>query len=235
MRFHANGATDIGRVRQNNEDAFLLEAGAGVFAVADGVGGMQAGELASKVAIAAVAGALANRCAEALGDLPGLVQEAHRAVRRTGDELPPGGIGTTLTLAHLADGLVRIAHVGDSYALLVRAGRCEAITAPHNVGTERRDILADAPHPPVSPHALTRVLGQPEPLQATLYEERLVSGDWLVLATDGLTDCVTLATIAATCTHAADPETAVRQLIEQALARGGRDNITVVAIRIEDA
>ncbi len=232
MILRVHGATDPGLVRRRNEDNLLVDATHNVFAVADGIGGIPGGDVASLTTIQTVRAALAHDPAATLGDLPALVQHIHEVVRQAGNRFGPEGIGTTLTLAHVSGTRARIAHVGDSFALLVRGGRCRAVTREHNVENERADIFAAAPHPPSYRYALTRAIGQPEPIQADLYEEELREGDRLVLATDGLTDVVEEAEIVRVCADYPGPQEACNELIAAALKRGGPDNITVVVIAV---
>jgi protein phosphatase len=230
MQFRVHGATDPGLVRRRNEDNFLVDADHQVFAVADGIGGMPGGDVASLTATQALRAEIARDPAGAVADLQALVQNAHEAVRRAGSRFGPEGIGTTLTLAHLSGAGVRVAHVGDSFALLVRGGRCRAITREHNVENERAEMFRLAPHPPAYRYALTRALGQPEAVAADIYEEDLREGDRLILATDGLTDVVEEAEIVRVCAEYPAPEETCAELISSALKRGGPDNITVIVI-----
>jgi serine/threonine protein phosphatase PrpC len=113
-------------------------------------------------------------------------------------------------VAHLSGGPAEVGHVGDSFSLLVRRGQCRAITREHNV------------------------VGMPEPLEPEIFEEALRAGDRLVLATDGLTDMVELSDIAALCDLSPEPADASRALIKAAIENGGRDNITVIVIAVDE-
>jgi PPM family protein phosphatase len=230
MKLRVHGATDPGLVRRRNEDNFLVDDDHGVFAVADGIGGMPGGDVASLTAVQTVKALLTHDAEGATGDLASLVHQVHQAVQRAGLPFGAAGIGTTLTLAHVQEGRARIAHVGDSFALLLRGGRCRAITREHNVENDRRETFAAASHPPAYRYALTRAIGQPGDVAVDILEEDLRDGDRLILATDGLTDVVEEAEIMRVCTEFATPEHAAAQLISSALKRGGPDNITVVVI-----
>ncbi|HEX9784163.1 MAG TPA: protein phosphatase 2C domain-containing protein [Opitutaceae bacterium] len=233
MKIDAHGVTNVGLIRDHNEDSLLVDLDYGVFAVADGVGGMPGGDVASAAAVEAVREALKTEGVSALADLSKLAGLAHRAVRRAADDFPGEGIATTFTLACIADGMVRVVHIGDSFAMLVRDGQCRALTREHNVENERSDIQSLAPFPPRYRYALTRVLGQLEPLVADEFKEKLQPGDWLIVATDGLTDMVEFPSIATICSKANDVISAADQLLEAALASGGHDNITFVVIAVE--
>jgi serine/threonine protein phosphatase PrpC len=206
----------------------------GFFAVADGLGGMPGGEVASEAAITLLREQLAKARPTDPMDIRALIARAHASVAMAGRPFGPMGIGTTLTTAHVVGGRAEIGHVGDSFALLVRRGRCRAITREHNIENERgglRDLTGTGPN---YRYALTRVLGMPEPLDPEIFEEALRAGDRLLLATDGLTDLVELDDIAAICDLSPEPADAVRALIGAALERGGRDNITVIVIAIDE-
>lgn len=232
MQLRVHGATDQGLVRRRNEDSFLVDTEHQVFAVADGIGGMPGGDVASLTATQTLRAEIARDPAAAVADLQVLVQRAHESVRRIGTRFGVEGIGTTLTLAHVADGQLRLAHVGDSFALLVRGGRCRAITREHNVENEHPDLVPLSTHPLAYRYALTRAVGQPVDFEAELFEEALREGDHMILATDGLTDVVEDAEIVRVCAEYPAPEQTCGELIASALKRGGPDNITVIVIAV---
>jgi len=232
MNLRVHGATDPGLVRRRNEDNFLVDTDHQAFAVADGIGGMPGGDVASLTATQALKAEIARDAATALADLQALVHRVHESVRRTGSRYGAEGIGTTLTLGHVSGSQLRLAHVGDSFALLVRGGRCRALTREHNVENERGEVLHLGSHAPAYRYALTRALGQPEDVTADLYAEELREGDRVILATDGLTDVVEDAEIVRVCAEFPGPEEACAELIAAALRRGGPDNITVIVIAV---
>jgi PPM family protein phosphatase len=235
MKLRVHGATDLGHVRETNEDSFLVDEAHAVFAVADGIGGMPGGEVASQTAIETLQRELASDPAAAIGALDALLQRVNAAVRAAGRRFGPGGIGTTLTLAHIADGRATLAHVGDSFALLVRGGRCRALTREHNVENERTGVFELTPFPSQYRYALTRSIGQPDSLQVDVAQHELAGGDVLILATDGLTDLVDLPVIAAVCAGSRNPDEIADDLIARALRAGGNDNITVVVVCVDAA
>lgn len=230
MNLRVHGASDPGLVRRRNEDNLLVDASRQVFAVADGIGGMPGGDVASLTAIQAVKAAALTGLPADVNGLQAVVQQVHEAVQRAGRRFGGDGIGTTLTLAHVVDSDLHIAHVGDSFALVVRGGRCRAVTREHNVENDRRDMFRLAPHPLAYRYALTRAMGQPEPIEADLFTESLCEGDRVILATDGLTDVVEEAEIVRVCSEHDSPEAICAELIASALKRGGPDNITVIVI-----
>lgn len=233
MKLRAHGATDRGLVRELNEDCLLVDEARAFFAVADGIGGMPGGEVASQAAVEALRRELEEIPPGAPLGLDALLHRANAAVRTAGRAFGPDGIGTTLTVAHLAAGRVHLAHVGDSFALLVRGGGCRALTREHNVENERAGSGETTPYPPHYRYALTRSIGQPEPLLVDVASHELAPGDILLLATDGLTDLVALPTIAATCDALREPAAMAGELIHQALQAGGHDNITLVVVCVD--
>lgn len=234
MKLRVYSASDVGLVREHNEDAYLVDPARSVFAVADGLGGLPGGEVASQAAIRAMSEHLARLPRDGAPDLVQLIEQAHEAVRAAGRPFGPQGIGTTLTIARLEAGRAAIGHVGDSFALLVRDRRCRPITREHNIENERRDVFEMAPYPSNYRYALTRVVGTPEPVRPDLFEEVLKAGDRLLLATDGLTDMLDLTRIGELVTENPDPEACARSLVAAALAEGGRDNVTVIVIAIDE-
>ena len=239
MRLSSFAGTDVGRTRAGNEDSYLC--GRTVFAVADGLGGHQGGEVASAAAIEPLAAldghgfAGPREAAEALAEA---IRQANTAIldRAVGD---PNlwGMGTTLTAAAVAgDHHLQLAHVGDSRAYLLRDGSLEQVTTDHTVVGElvRRGRLPPeqaAVHPERS--ILTRAVGldpripvdTPDPLE-------LAPGDQVLLCSDGLTEVVPDATIAELLSGEGEGEAACGSLIDAANAAGGPDNITVVLLRV---
>jgi protein phosphatase len=233
MKLRVHGATHVGLVREHNEDSFVVDPAHGFFAVADGLGGLPGGEVASQSAVAALREQLGRVPGAGQLDLASLIAQAHTAVRAAGRPFGVEGIGTTLTAAHVAAGRARIGHVGDSFALLVRGDRCRAITREHNIENERGPLEGGL-HAPGYRYALTRVVGTPEPVRPDFFAEPLQAGDLLLLATDGLTDMVDLPEIGGICSRHRDPVPCASALIAAALEQGGRDNITVIVIAVDE-
>jgi protein phosphatase len=198
-------------------------------AVADGMGGAVAGEVASRIAIEAVEGASLD------GSAPvDVVDAANQAVLSAVSAEPSlAGMGTTLTLALVAvDGVVTIAHVGDSRAYLHRLGELTQITRDHTFVEEMvaRGHLSPTQaesHP--RRHLLTRVLGMDD-MEIDTYDLRLEPGDRLLLCSDGLTLMLPDSAIATALQNAGDVNEAAWALVEAANAAGGYDNTTVVVV-----
>jgi protein phosphatase len=250
----AGANSDVGQLRENNEDRVGIWARQGVVLalVADGMGGAAAGEEASRLVMEAVQADFLGeaRGSETLYDLPEdevieklrlAVRRANRAViHRAADHSEFQGMGTTLTLAFARDNRVIIAHVGDSRAYLVdgREGWINQITDDHSFVEA---LLASGHITPeqaaVHPmrNVLYRALGQLEETEPDFYTRNLTEGDRLILCSDGLTRHVTPPELASTARQYENPETVAQKLIELANSRGGEDNISVIVIVMERA
>jgi protein phosphatase len=231
MTLTAVALTDIGQIRNRNEDSFLLDPAASLFAVADGMGGHVAGDVASQTAIAALAAAFAET-----HSLMAAVQSANRAViERARSEAERAGMGTTLTAVHIVGATALIAHVGDSRLYLLRAGELAQLTRDHTVAEtmiERGQLtrLAAMQHPANS--MLTRSIGSRADLAVDEGRGDLASGDVLLLCSDGLTSMVTDDDVQAILQQEKPIAERAADLIEAANLRGGLDNITVLLIEV---
>ena len=217
-------------MRRHNEDRSLARPA--VLAVADGMGGALAGEVAAQVAVEAVAALAAPVTAD---DVRQALQEANRAIRRMAAEDPDkAGMGTTLTTALLADDRLDVVHVGDSRAYLWRDGELRQLTEDHSVVAElvRRGSLSaeDAEHHPHR-NVITRALGAEPDVVADTVSEALRDGDVVLLCSDGLSSYVPERDIAAALAAAGSLREAAAALVERANAAGGTDNVTVVLAR----
>ena len=232
-------ATDTGLVRRNNQDHLLVEGT--LFAVADGMGGHAAGEVASEVAIDALRAAFASRGGTPQADdLVGAVREANTVVfTRAAADPALRGMGTTLTAAAvvLDDGEERIAvaNVGDSRAYVFAHGDLTQLTEDHNVAEELARAGQIEPeevghHP--QRHILTRALGIYPDVPVDLWEVLPYPGDRVLLCSDGLVREVNDDQIAAVLRRLQDPAQAAEELVARARAAGGSDNITVVLIDV---
>jgi serine/threonine protein phosphatase PrpC len=229
------GETDTGRKRRRNEDAFVCDPP--LFAVADGMGGAQAGEVASALAAAALRERTrGNGGGEA--EVVELVREANRRVhQRALDDVTASGMGTTMTVALFGDdGSVAIGHVGDSRAYILRDGRLDQLTDDHSLVAElvRRGELSPAEaevHPQRS--VITRALGTEADVDVDAFTVPARAGDIFLLCSDGLTTMVDATGIAElVLRHRDDLRRATRALIEEANDRGGDDNVTAVLFEV---
>ena len=235
------GVTDTGRRRRRNEDAYVCEPP--VFAIADGMGGAQAGEVASRLAAAVLEEArLETASAEAAEErVAELIREANRRVfQRSNEDAATSGMGTTMTVALVddEDGTIAFGHVGDSRAYRVREGTLEQLTDDHSlVGELMRSGKLSAEEAETHPQrsVITRALGTEPDIDVDTFTIEAEAGDVFLLCSDGLTDMVSDREILALLQESRDLQQAARALVEAANAGGGEDNITVVVFRVDDA
>jgi protein phosphatase len=228
--------TDTGRQRNANEDSYFTSAP--LFVVADGMGGAQAGEVASKAAAESFAQELPQAPPEQV--LEQTIEGANRTIHELARKDPGlAGMGTTTTAAivDLDAEEVAIGHVGDSRAYRLRGGRFEQLTRDHSLVEEmrRKGQLTDEQaedHPQRS--IITRALGPEPEVQVDLQTVPAQGGDVFLICSDGLTTMLDDESIARILARATSLEAAVRALVDEANRAGGRDNITVVAFRLED-
>jgi PPM family protein phosphatase len=229
------GVTDPGRRRRRNEDAYVCEPP--LFAIADGMGGAQAGEVASGLAAAVLE--------EATGDERGeervasLIQEANRRVfQRSNEDAATSGMGTTMTVALVdhTDGTIAFGHVGDSRAYRVRSGELEQLTDDHSLVGElvrsgRLSPEEAESHPQRS--VITRALGTEPDVDVDTFTVDAEPGDIYLLCSDGLTDMTSTRDILAAVESSNDLDDAAHALVRAANDGGGEDNITVVLFQID--
>jgi PPM family protein phosphatase len=228
--------TNRGRKRRHNEDSYVVEPP--LFAVADGMGGAQAGEVASRLAAAVLQEESRGGAGEE--HVVGLIQEANRRVYERGrEDASASGLGTTITVALVEDGNVLIGHVGDSRAYRIREGSIEQLTNDHSLVAELVRSGRISPeeaesHPQRS--VITRALGTDPDVDIDRLTVEARSGDVFLLCSDGLTSMVDDESILGIVErNREDLDRAVKSLIKEANRGGGEDNITVVAFEIADA
>lgn len=229
--------TDTGRQRRANEDA--LFARAPVFVVADGMGGAQAGEVASSTVVAAFGEGLPDLTAEqALIEVIRIANARIHEMSRA--DVHRAGMGTTVTAAHVGEHDIAVAHVGDSRAYRWRDGELERLTEDHSLVEELRrqgKLTAEQAEEHPQRSIITRALG-PEPdvvVDTASYRAR--AGDLYLLCSDGLTSMISEARVAEILAASAPGEaleSVARRLVAAANDAGGRDNITVVLFRVEE-
>ena len=230
MRFASGSRSDVGRGRPENEDSLLVDPDHGIYAVADGMGGHRAGEVASAIAIEVLKTAFENG-----QPLDEAIEAANRAVfaKAAGDPAL-SGMGTTLTAAVVeADQTALLGHVGDSRAYLLRDGALARVTEDHSLVEQlvrdgRLSPEEAINHPQRA--IITRAVGIEPEVQVSLYRHELRPGDRLVICSDGLSDMISDDLIATTLTRYADPQQASEALVDMANQAGGNDNITVVVL-----
>ncbi len=226
--------TDPGRKRRHNEDAYVIEPP--LFAIADGMGGAQAGEVASRLATAALKESGPGSGGEQR--IADLIQEANRRVYdRSSSDPNTSGMGTTITVALVEDDAVAFGHVGDSRAYLVREATMEQLTEDHSLVNEllktgKLSREEAETHPQRS--VITRALGTDPDVDVDTFSVRAEDGDLFLLCSDGLTDMVSEEAILDVVErNRGNIDRALRALVKEANKGGGQDNITVVAFEID--
>ena len=252
MRITTGGVTDMGRVRTNNEDCYKIVEPLQLFVLSDGMGGEAHGEIASAMAVETVVKHCldieTNPAARVIGRvdpnwsartrrLSTAVHLANKNIFKSAEEDPDRhGMGATLTAAWIDGAKLSIAHVGDSRAYLLRSGSLLQLTRDHSLVAEqvRRGILtaAEADESEMQ-SVLLRALGAQAEIEVDAEEHTLFPRDVLLLCSDGLTRMVTEPEIAGMLQAETDPTRASEKLVALANERGGPDNISVVAVRLE--
>ena len=245
MRLQVGAATDVGRVRNLNEDVYTIREEHGLFVVCDGMGGAPAGEVASAIAAHTILEQLTGSApcvssSSETGYLPQTSQLAE-AVRRSNDVIYErartdalhAGMGTTVVGAWLGPHVASVAHVGDSRAYLWRNSHLEPLTRDHSlVETQVRAGVLDREQAAHSKeqHILLRVLGREPDVEVELNEVPIAPGDYLVLCSDGLTRMISEQTVTDAISRLRHPQRICNHLVEAANRNGGLDNITVVVV-----
>lgn len=228
--------TDAGRQRLANEDAYLARSP--VYAVADGMGGAQAGEVAAQIAAESFETHL-GESGTAEERLSRVATEANRRIfEMAHEDASRSGMGTTLTGALVSEDEVTIVHVGDSRAYLFRDGELRQLTRDHSLVEElrRRGRLTSEEaeeHPQRS--IITRALGPDVEVDLDLHNHQARSGDVFLICSDGLTSMVREERVRQILLESTSLDVAAGALVDEANRRGGRDNITVVMFRLSDA
>src|SRR3954471_8160230 len=228
--------SDLGLQRQGNEDNYFVQAP--LFVVADGMGGAQAGEVASEMAVDAFGGGLPDGDSAAEG-LVQIIEEANRRIHeRSRTQTQRAGMGTTVTAAYVGEDTVTVAHVGDSRCYVVRKGDLIRITKDHSLVAElvERGKLTEEQaetHPQRS--VITRALGPEPSVQVDVFECPAKGGDLFMVCSDGLTSMVREPNLKPLLVGNERPlDELGRSLIAAANEAGGRDNITVILFSLEE-
>lgn len=233
----AAALSDIGRVRRENEDRFLIDEKALLFGVADGVGGLPGGAEAAQQAIDEIAGAFKTLPSEREPDWVKIVHRANDAVGALGRKISPAmGIGTTLTVGCVRKQALQIAHVGDSRCYVARGRQFERLTEDHSVENEARLRRARGEvvfYHEANRNALTRCIGQPTQPEVDLISRPLAAGERYLFCTDGVTRMIPDAEIGELLVKSDQLEETLREIIGLAVRRGGPDNATGVLLFVD--
>jgi serine/threonine protein phosphatase PrpC len=238
LKLEAAGATDVGRVRASNEDAYGLCKG--VFVVCDGMGGAAAGEVASGMTRDALLAALceAGNGSDMQARLGEAIAAANAEVFGRGQrEASLEGMGTTVVVLAVGAGGAWLGHVGDSRGYRLRAGRLERLTRDHSLVDEQVRLgqltEEEAERSPLR-NVITRAVGSQRTVTPEIEQVDVSPGDVVLLASDGLSREVADEEIGRMLAEAASAEEACRKLIDAANAHGGRDNVTCLVVRVGD-
>lgn len=229
--------TDIGRVRRENEDRFLLDEKSLIFGVADGVGGLPGGAEAAQLAVDEVLRTFEASAPGEAPDLVSLVQRTNEAVAILGQRISPTmGIGTTLTIGCIRQDKLHVAHVGDSRCYGSRNGEFFRLTEDHSVENEARLRRARGEvvyYHEANRNALTRCIGQPTPPDVDLIVRPLVAGDRYFFCTDGISRMIPDPEIRVLLNKFEQPKAALDEIVSLAVRRGGPDNATGVIVFVD--
>ncbi len=251
MKLEASAWTDPGPVRDNNEDAYHVDEDGGLFIVADGMGGHAAGEVASRLAVETLKELLAGdgldpdetRLDRQVGDPADVLRErlryamnqASSRIRREASANPAySGMGTTVCVLLVEGEQAHVAHVGDSRVYLFREGRLSRLTRDHTVVQQEIDagrLTPEMARKVAHRNYLTQSVGYHGPVEPDTTTRQIDAGDTFILCSDGVTDPLDDAQIAAICLQCDAAELAER-LVNEAIQGGGEDNITAVVIRV---
>lgn len=250
-RVQAIGLSDTGKVREHNEDAIASDSDIGLYVLADGMGGYNAGEVASGIAVKTIANLVRESFLamelEGVDKATGLhrpgiilrdaIARANKIIHQTSkSQSQCEGMGTTVAAVLFHDNRVAVAHVGDSRVYRLRGDTFEQLTMDHSLLQELVDRGFYSPEEAqraTNKNYVTRALGVEPTVDVDVREFPVQVGDWLVLCSDGLTDMVEDEDIHLTIsTFSANLDTVARQLVQLANDSGGRDNISVLMARV---
>ena len=235
-----SSATSVGKIRARNEDSFFVskigDGDALLAMVADGMGGHNAGEIASAEAVKALKTSITTACSSPKDALEIAIQCANNEIYNMGKNTPTlHGMGTTITACVIAENKVTAAHVGDSRLYLVRNGQITQITKDHSLVEmllESGSITKeDAKHHPQK-NVITRALGTNNSVETDIYEFDVFEGDVIFLCSDGLVNMIDDSVILSMITECSDFSDIAKDLVKAAENAGGEDNITVILIKL---
>jgi protein phosphatase len=242
------GLTDVGLMREHNEDSILWDTDLGLALLADGMGGHNAGEVASALAVEHIRRALRERLLsndkETMAEYASVVRDAVEFANsyifdQSQTQIECAGMGTTLALMLLVDSRVIVAHVGDSRIYRLRNNELTQITSDHSLVQELVNggyLTEEDARLSVSKNLITRALGIGEEVEVEIMDDEAIVDDLYLLCSDGLSDLVADAEIKKILLDNADEkEAAAKQLISLANEKGGSDNISVVLVSIHEA
>jgi protein phosphatase len=236
--------THSGMVRTHNEDAVFIQPEAGLAILADGMGGYNAGEVASGMATAVIGSELAQALPETKQGVSALLESvigrANTAIYQAADSQPQySGMGTTLVMAVFRDDRISVSHIGDSRMYRLRDGVFECVTRDHSLLQEQIDsgmITEEEARRSQNKNLVTRALGVDPEVEPEIHTYEVSPGDVYLFCSDGLNDMVENDDIALTLQAlSANLDLAAEQLVQMANDNGGRDNVSVILVRVLQA
>lgn len=234
MLIRTASLTDIGKVRDENEDRYLCDDELRLYAVADGIGGLPGGAQAAQETVMQLSALARTQPVGSDWDFQALIQKINERVFALGRAIDSTfGIGTTLVAVRLAGQRLQLAHVGDSSSFLLRDGALQKLTVDHTVENEMRARHGHGAAVFLNPrtrNALTRCVGQPSAPEVDILFRQLRSGDRILLCTDGVSRFIQEKELSELLARAASPQDGLQRIIRLASDRGGLDNATGVLI-----
>jgi PPM family protein phosphatase len=238
LKFQGIGKTDVGLKRTNNEDAFVLRPDLGFWAVADGMGGAAAGEVASRIFVETAAEAFASNSAEET-QMDRVKKAFTMANRRMLDHVAAhpdhAGMGCTAEILAMSGDDIFIGHVGDSRTYRLRNGELKQLSVDHSLVQEqiKQGLISeqDARNHAMR-HVILRAVGNKEPIELDLIKGKGLPGDIFLLCSDGLSDMIDDEAIRNCLTQREGLQALADKLIDLAKSAGGKDNVTVVLVQL---
>jgi protein phosphatase len=251
MRLDIGASTDVGLVRETNEDSYRLAPDLNLFVLSDGIGGQAHGEIASELAVDTIIAQYREPCDDtsssvAAASPPNLSSTANKLVnaihaanlaifRAAASDFFLRGMGATIVAAWIQSSRLTFAHVGDSRIYLLHSGSLERLTRDHSLVAEqvRMGLLTDEEAEGSRLQTvLTRALGVEDTVDIDVAEQCLAAGDTILMCSDGLSRLVSDEKIAQTLQNSPDAQTSADRLVALAKYAGGTDNITVIVLRV---
>lgn len=233
--------THVGLVRKGNEDSLCFDEDLNLYGVADGMGGHEAGEVASDMAVQAVIGHLRRQQQWALVEpssaLATAIREANQLIFDKAEQSPTlRGMGTTIAVGLIRDNRLSVGHVGDSRVYLLRDGKLHQVTQDHSLVNQlliNGGITEEEAFTHPQRNVLIRALGTSQEVEVDITEVQLQVGDRILFCTDGLSGCLRKEELQAVLNSSPSVTEVVDTLLSRALDAGGPDNITIVLVEVE--
>ena len=252
MDIQVGARTDIGRVRKNNEDCYLIDAPLQLYVLSDGMGGEAHGEVASNLSVQTVVeycnqvhksnatplfGNSSPDVSERTNRLASAVHLANQRVFEKASSSPSHrGMGATIVAAWMEEQRLSLAHVGDSRAYLLRGGSLDQLTADHSLVAEKVRVGILTPQEADASEmqsVLTRAVGTSDTVDVDTDEQMLLDGDCVLICSDGLTRMLTDPEIASMLLTSTSAQESADRLVDQANENGGVDNVSVIVLRVD--